>query len=237
MREYYKVNEILKMINKQFGYVFEGQAEGDNLINSKTWNKYFREFFEDLEDKLIDELKGDELENLDDIITEAKRSRTRSSKRYQEYREDLVAEIIEFRKEQLIKHFNSNRITIIDHDAIKMFENFAEVLGVKVDESIYHAKIFKSKYKQIQTERIPTPTKEEIQNKKEELLNIIFEQLIDEEKINDDICEQFMSGKLIHGNATPLEPIEYNGELLGFKIDAKKYLKESVKKELANIAE
>lgn len=45
-----------------------------------------------------------------------------------------------------------------------------------------------------------------------------------------------MSYNLIHGNLILLEVIEYNGRILGFKIDAKNYLKESVKNELANLA-
>ena len=77
-------------------------------------------------------------------------------------------------------------------------------------------------------------SQEEIMVKKEQLVNIIFEQLIDKDKFNDDIQEHFISNNLIHGLTTPLKPIEDEGEWLGIQIDAKNYLKENVKKEIIN---
>ncbi|KOS62136.1 hypothetical protein [Lysinibacillus sp. FJAT-14222] len=145
-----------------------------------------------------------------------------------------MEEIISFRKENLVKQINGNRKMTIDHHAIKTFENYAEILDLKVDPSIYEKKIPKTKYIKMKNERIPIPSKEEIREKKEELLQIIFEQLIDKDKFNDDIQEHFMNNSLIHDYTNPLVAIENNGELLGFKIDAINYLKDNVKNEIIN---
>lgn len=234
MYKYYGKEEILTLIDKRFGYEFEGKEKDDHLISSKAWNKYYRDFFEAKEDKLYETLKHDEWDKIDSLIDDEKNRRTKSNNRYKKYREDLVEEIIAFHEKQLIDQRNGNRKTTIDHYAIKMFEHFAEVLGTKVDESIYEKRIPKTKYNKMMNERIPSPTKKEIMEKKEQLVNIIFEQLIDEDKFNDDIQEHFISNNLIHGLTTPLKAIEDEGEWLGFQIDAKNYLKENVKQEIIN---
>lgn len=234
MHEYYKIEEILTLIDKRFEYEFEGKEKDDHLISSKTWNKYFREFFEAEEDRLYETLKHNEWDKIDSLINEEKKRRTKSDNRHKKYRADLVDEIIKFHEKQLIEQRNGNRKTTIDHHTIQIFENFAEVLGTKVDKSIYEKRIPKTKYNKMKNQRIPIPSKEEIREKKEELLNIIFEQLIDKEKFNNDIQEHFMSNNLIHGLANPLEGIEDKGEFLGFKIDAKNYLKDNVKHEIIN---
>lgn len=234
MHKYYNKEEILTLIDKRFGYEFEGKEKDDHLISPKAWNKYYRDFFEAKEDKLYGTLKHDEWDKIDSLIDDEKNRRTKSNNRYKKYREDLVEDIIAFREKQLIDQRNGNRKTTIDHHAIKMFEHFAEVLGTKVDENIYKKRIPKTKYNKMKNERIPAPTKEEIMKKKEQLVNIIFEQLIDEDKFNDDIQEHFMSNNLIHGVTNPLEAIEDGEGLLGFQIDAKNYIKENVKREILN---
>lgn len=232
MYKYYEIGEILTIIDKRFGYEFEGKDEDDHLIASETWNKYFREFFEAEEDRLYETLNHDEWDKIDSIIEDKRNRRTRNRNKYKKYREDLVEEIISFREENLVKQFNSNRKMTIDHHAIKIFENFAEILDLKVDPSIYEKKIPKTKYFKMKNERIPIPSKEEMREKKEELLQIIFEQLIDKEKFNDDIQEFFMNNSLIHGYTDPFVAIEINGELLGFKIDATNYLKDNIINEI-----
>jgi len=55
-------------------------------------------------------------------------------------------------KENLVKQINGNRKMTIDHHAIKTFENFAEILDLKVDPSIYEKKIPKTKYIKMKNE-------------------------------------------------------------------------------------
>lgn len=231
-------HETIKFIIRsdvyRFGYDFEGKKKDDHLIASETWNKYFREFFEGEEDRLYETLKYDDWHKIDSIIEDKKNRRTRNRNKHKKYREDLVEEIIAFREENLLNQINGNRKMTIDHHAIQTFENFAEILDLKFDPSIYKKKIPKTKYLKMKNERIPIPSKEEIREKKEELLKIIFEQLIDKEKLNDDIQEHFMNNSLIHGYTNPLVAIEDNGELIGFKIDAINYLKDNVKNEILN---
>lgn len=61
--------------------------------------------------------------------------------RYAKYREDFVKEVIDFRKSQLIKQFNSNRKTTIDHETI------ASALDGKVAKDIYNKRIPINQYK------------------------------------------------------------------------------------------
>lgn len=58
------------------------------------------------------------------------------------------------------------------------------------------------------------------------------------EKINHDVCQSLIFGELHYGYAYPLEMNEdKDGYPLGFKTDAKNYLKDSVRKELVRIRE
>jgi len=68
MHKYYEIEEVLTLIDKQFDYEFEGQEKDDHLISSKTWNKYFREFFEAEEDRLYETLKYNEWDKIDSLI-------------------------------------------------------------------------------------------------------------------------------------------------------------------------
>lgn len=215
--DFLNIHEILDIIDKQFGYDFEGKDKDDHLISRKTWNKYVSEFFEEKTDGYMssyeDKIKG--------------------GNRYAKYREDFVKKVIDFRKDQLIKQYNSNRKTTVDHKAIKVFETIASTLGVDVDEEVYKKKIPITQYKKQKEERYRKVTEEEIENKKEELLQIVISQLIDMEKINHDIAHYIVTGSLEYGLADPLEMNEdIDGSPLGYRIDAKNYLKESVKSEL-----
>lgn len=213
------VNEILDIIDKQFGYDFEGKDADDHLISRKTWTKYVREF---LDEKVRE---GKDMAEYQNKIV--------SWNRYRKYHESFVAEVINFRKSQIKKQFNSNRKTTVDHEAIKAFQTIASTLGVEVEEEIYKKRIPITQYKKQKEERYRNVTKEEIENKKEELLKIVISQLIDIEKINHDISHYIVSGSLEYGLADPLEMNEnIDGSPLGFRIDAKNYLKESVKSEL-----
>lgn len=234
MMKYYSVDEILEEINIRFGYEFEGREQGDNLITRKTWNKYFERFFEGLEDELYAALNVDELDEIDNMISEAKSSRVKNKNKHKKYREDLVNEIIQFNSKRLTKQLNSQRVLITNTSMIKAYEALAKAETKKVDNSIYDMKIFKSKAKAIEMGGMPEITTEEIQNKKEELINIIFDQLIDEEKVNDDVWELLISNSVIHGSFETHEANEGQVESSGAKIDAKKYLKDTVQKDLSD---
>ena len=131
------VHEILDIIDKQFGYDFEGKDKEDHLISRKTWNKYISEFFEEKTDGHMgsyeDKIKG--------------------GNRYAKYREDFVEEVIDFHESRLIKHLNSNRKTTIRHEIINTFEAFASVLYDKVDENIYNKRIPITQYNKERQDR------------------------------------------------------------------------------------
>ena len=58
------------------------------------------------------------------------------------------------------------------------------------------------------------------------------------EKLNYDVSRHLVSGPLEFGFVNPLEMIEdIDGYSLGFRIDAKNYLKEDVRNELAKLCE
>lgn len=222
--KFFNVNEILDIIDIQFGYDFEGKDKDDHLISNKTWNKYVREFFEE---KLNETEYMSSYENK--II---------GGNRYAKYREDFVREVINFRENQLIKQFNSNRKTTVDHETIKAFETIASTLGATVEKDIYNKRIPISQYNKKQEERYPTMTKEDIENVRDGLLKIVIDQLIDMEKLNYDVSEYIVSGSLEFGLVNPLEMIEdIDGYPLGYRIDAKNYLKESVRNELVKLYE
>ncbi|MCY7580642.1 MULTISPECIES: hypothetical protein [Bacillus] len=219
--KFLNVNEILDTIDKQFGYDFGGKERDDHLISKKTWNKYVREFFEE---KIYETEYMSSYENK--II---------GGNRYTKYREDFVTEVIGFRKDQIIKQFNSNRKTTVDHDTIKAFETIASALGLKVEEDIYNKRIPITQYKKKQEERYPIMTKEDVENVREQLLHIVINQLIDMEKLKYDVSQYLVSGSLEYGFANPLEMVgDKDSYPLGFRIDAKNYLKESIRNELIN---
>ncbi|GAB2541455.1 hypothetical protein [Gracilibacillus alcaliphilus] len=81
-------------------------------------------------------------------------------------------------------------------------------------------------------------TKEDAVNMRNELLQIVIDQLIDMEKINHDVYQSLISGDLDYGYAYPLEMNEdIDGYPVGFKKDAKNYLKDSIRKELVRLRE
>lgn len=220
----FKVNEILDIIDKQFGYDFEGKDIDDHLISKKTWNSYVSEFFDE---------KISENEDMSDY-----KNKIIGERKHTKYREDFVSEVINFRKNQLIKQFNSNRKTTVDHETIKTFETIASTLAVKVEESFYNKRIPITQYKKQKEERYPNVTKEEIENIKDQLLQNVISQLIDMEKLNNDVSQYIVSGSLEYGFANPREIIEdIDGSSLGFRIDAKNYLKESIRNELVKLSE
>lgn len=109
---------------------------------------------------------------------------------------------------------------------------------MKVDENIYNKRIPITQYNKKQQQRYPKVTKEDIENMREQLLQIVINQLIDMEKLNHDVYQHLISGDLDYGFANPLEAIEdKKGYQLGFRIDAKNYLKESVRNGLVNLCE
>lgn len=188
-------------------------------------------YFEDLEDKWIKTLPEDELDNLDDMIEKEKQRRVKSGNRYKRYREDLVNDIIDFNIEKLIKHLNSGRIVELEVDPMESFIALAKVLNIGFDRGYGRTQYFKEEWLERSSGGIPEITPEEIRNKREELLNIIFDQLIDEEKLDYDVVQLLLSNYLSYGES---ESREKQVESSGIKIDAKNYLKESIQQELAN---
>lgn len=220
--KFLNVNEILDIIDKQFGYEFEGKDKEDHLISNKTWNKYVREFL----DEKIDGNKS-MVDYSNKIFGE---------KRHTKYREDFVKEVINYRNIQLNKQFNSNRKTTVDHETIEAFETIASALDVKVAKEIYNKRIPITQYKKKQEEKFSNVTKEDIVNMRDKLLQIVIDQLIDMEKINHDVYQSLIFGDLDYGYAYPLEMNEdEDGYPLGFKMDAKNYLKDNIRKELVRI--
>lgn len=220
---YLKVRKVLDIIDKQFGYDFEGKEEDDHLIGKKTWNSYVRAYL---------------LEKVNDLeYMRSYEDKIIGDNRHTEYQEDFVNEVIKFRKTQLIKQFNSNRKTTIDHEAIKAFETIASALDVKYDADV-KKRIPITQYKQKQEGRFPIATKEDIEHVRTDLLEIVVNQLIDMEKLNHDVYQHLISGFLDYGFAAPLEMNEdIEAHPLGFRIDAKNYLKESVRNELVKMYE
>lgn len=227
------VSEILDIIDIKFGYEFEGKDKDDHLISNKTWTKYVNEFLEEKEDEFYKTLKeGDEWKKVEEFIDDYKTGRIQGKNRFTKYREDFVREVINFRESQLIKQFNSNRKTTVDDEAINTFKTIASALGMEVDKDIYNKRIPITQYKQKTEKKLPI-SKEDIESTKENLLQEIIKQLIDMEKFNHDIHQHLISGSLEYGLANPLEMNEdIDGSPLGYRIDAKNYLKESVKSEL-----
>lgn len=217
--ELLNVNEVLDIIDKQYGYDFEGKDKDDHLIGKKTWNKYVKEFF----DKKIKE-NGDISCYENKIIGET---------RHTKYQRDFINEVISFQERQLIKQFNSNRKTTVDNENIKVFETIASTLGVKVEQDIYNKRIPITQYRKKQEERYPNITKEDIEKVRDDLLQIVINQLIDIDKLNHDVSQYIISGSLEYGFAEPLEMLEdKDGYSIGLRIDAKNYLKERVRNEL-----
>lgn len=235
--KYLYVSEILDIIDKQFGYDFEGKDNDDHLISNKTWIKYVGEFLENIEDEFYETYKkDDEWEKIKEFMEDYKASRIQGKNRFKKYREDLVIEIINFRKSQLINQFNSNRKTTLDYQAIEIFEYIASVLGMEVDKDIYNNRIPITQYKRKREKKPPTMSKEDIENTKNHLIQEVVNQLIDMEKLNHDVYQYLISGSLEYGFAIPPEMKEdIDGSPLGFRIDTKNYLKESVIKELVKI--
>lgn len=229
--KYYSVEEILEEIDSRFAYDFEGRKKDQNLITKKTWNKYHDMYFEDLEDKWIKTLPEDELDNLDDMIEKEKQRRVKSGNRYKKYREDLVNDIIDFNIEKLIKHLNSGRTVELEVDPRESFIDLAKVLNVRFDRGYGRTQYFKEELQERRSGGIPEITPEEKRNQEEELLNIIFDQLIDKKKFDDDVLQLLFSNDLLYGKS---ESREDQVESLGVKIDAKNYLKETIQRDLAN---
>ncbi|MBK5458799.1 hypothetical protein [Peribacillus sp. TH27] len=107
---------------------------------------------------------------------------------------------------------------------------------MKVEEDVYNKRIPITQYNKKQEERYPTMTKEDVENVRDQLLQIVINQLIDMERLNYEVSQYLVSGSLEYGFANPLEMIgDIGGYPLGFRIDTKNYLKESVRNELVNL--
>lgn len=217
--KFLKVEEVLDIIDIRFKYNFEGKEDKDHLISNKTWTNYVIEFLEEKIDK------NEDVKIYEDKIT-GEKSGTK-------YREDFVEEVIEYRKKRLKKHLNTDKKTMIDYETIQMFENIASSMNLEMDKDIYNKRIIKTKHEKMEKEKHPEITKEDMKDGRDKLINIIVDQLIDFEKIDYDIREHRLSNFLHYGYADPLDMMENeDGSQAGFKIDAKNYLKESVKKEI-----
>ena len=217
--EYLNVNEVLDVIDKQFGYDFENKDKDDHLISKKTWNKYVREF---CKNKINQTQYVKSLEN--QIIGAYKHTK---------YREDFVKKVIEFREKQLIKQFNSNRKTTINYARIKAIETIASALDIEVEEDIYNSRIPITQYEKDQEGKYPNITKRHIENIRGDILQTVIEQLIDMPRFNKDVYRYIISTSLNYVISNPSKIIEYKQDnTFKYKIDAKNYLKKEVIKKL-----
>lgn len=208
------VYEVLDIIDKQLGYDFEGKEKDDHLISNKTWNSYVREYLE--------------VRVKDPEYMRSYEEKIIGNNRHTKYREDFVAEVITFHEKQLIKQFNSNRKTTVDHELIKSFEILASALGLKVDEKIYNKRIPLTQYMKKQERKYPVPSKEGIENTRKELLCLIVDQLIDMEKVNHDVYQLLISNTVDYGFVYNPKAVEGKGNYFQeYSIDARKYLKET----------
>ncbi|WP_404354889.1 hypothetical protein LG291_14645 [Cytobacillus firmus] len=114
-------------------------------------------------------------------------------------------------------------------------ETIASAMGVKVEDDIYTKRFPITQYKKKKEGIYPTMTKEDVENVIDQLLQIVINQLIDMEKLTYDVSKYLVSGSLEYGFANPLEMVgDKDSYPLGFRIDEKNYLKESVRNELIN---
>ncbi|WP_062196912.1 hypothetical protein [Massilibacterium senegalense] len=217
---YLSKNEILDLIDYKFNYTFEGKDKNDHLISEETWRSYVKQFY----DKKEDEGK--------DISIYYKKLRGGNKNRT--YRLDFVEEIIEFRSVQLNNQYNSNRKTMIDYDWINLNKALMGWSDDEVPKSIYDKRVIITEYELRKENRFSEITDEDKEKVRGYFIDILIDDLIDMQKLKTDIEEWALNGELIYGYADPLEMIEDDEGPIGFRIDRKKYLKDSVIYEIKN---
>lgn len=218
--DYLNSSEILDLIDYKFNYRFEGKDKDDHLITSDTWRSYVKQFYDKKEDD------GKDISVYYEKLRGGNKNRT--------YQLDFVEEIIEFRSEQLKKQFNSNRKTMIDKDWVNLNKVLMGWTDDEVPESIYDKRVIITEHEHRKESRFHEITEEEKELAKKHFINAIVDELIDKKKLEEDIEEWAINGELIHGYAEPLEMVEDDAGPIGFRIDRKKYLKNSVINEIKN---
>lgn len=206
------INEILNLIDERFNYTFEGKKPDDHLIRNETWHKYVDRFF-----------RGINVE--DEIVYRDKWKGARKNKRYPS---DFVEEVIEFSSELLIKQYNSNRKTMIDIDWVNLNKALMGWKDDEVPKSVYEKRVIITEYQSREKNRYPKITKGDIDKVKTFFIEEIIKDLIDENKLEEDILQWVTNSELIYGYVQPLEMIDDEEGPLGFKVDRKRYLKDSV---------
>lgn len=211
-------NELIHWIDLKFGYRFDGKKINDNLISESTWRKYLNDFFGHKNNK-----EGT-LAKYTDML--------RGGNRNREYHIDFIKEVIEFKKDDLIEHLNSNKKTIKNPS----LNYFAEEMNLKFDTQdkfikgtfIKEGRVIKTQYEYYKEYSIPILTEEEREGYKQRFMNQLIDILIDKNKIEEDIEHVLVGNELYHGQAEPLEIVEDEFDQVGFKVDWTNYLKESV---------
>lgn len=216
--------KLTHWIDFKFGYRFDEKKENDNLISESTWRKYLTDFFD-----YKNETEGT-LTKYTDML--------RGGNSNREYHIDFIKEIIEFKKDDLIKLLNSNRKTIKN----PQLEHFAEVMDLKFVTQdkfingtyIKLGRVIKTQYEYYKEHPIPILTEEEKEDYKKRFMNQLIDILIDKSKIEEDTEHIFVGNEIHHGQAEPREMIEGEFGPVGFKMDWTNYLKESVINQIKN---
>lgn len=220
MKFFLSSDQILDLIDYKFNYIFEGKDKNDHLIKGETWRSYVKQFY----DKKVGEGK--------DISIYYKKLRGGNKNRT--YRLDFIEEIIEFRSVQLNNQFNSNRKTMIDYDWVNLNKALMGWADDEVPKSIYDKRVIITEYELRKENRFPEITDEDKEKVRGYFIDTLIDDLIDKKKLKTDIEEWVLNGELIYGYADPLEMIEDDEGPIGFRIDRKKYLKDSVINEIKN---
>ncbi|MFB7036602.1 hypothetical protein ACFCVS_19095 [Bacillus altitudinis] len=217
---YLNKNEILDLIDYRFNYTFEGKDKNDHLISEETWRSYVKQFYDKKEDE------GKDISIYDKKLRGGNKNRT--------YRLDFVEEIIEFRSVQLNNQFNSNRKTIIDYDWVNLNKALMGWSDDEVPKSIYDKRVIITEYELKKENKFPEITEEDKEKVRGYFIDALIDDLIDKKKLQMDIEQWALNGELIYGYADPLEMIEDDEGPIGFRIDRKKYLKDSIINEIKN---
>ncbi|HEM1730356.1 TPA: hypothetical protein U0Z18_000396, partial [Listeria monocytogenes] len=154
-------------IDLKFGYRFDEKK--DNLISESTWRKYLDDFFN------YKNNKEGTLTKYTDML--------RGGNRNREYHIDFIKEIIEFKKDDLIEHLNSNKKTIKNPS----LEYFAEEMNLKFDTQdkfikgtfIKRGRVIKTQYKYFKENHISILTEEEKEDYKKGFINQLIDILTD----------------------------------------------------------
>lgn len=206
------INEILSLIDERFNYTFEGKELNDHLISNEAWHRYVHRFFKSI--------KPEE----EDVY----RSKWIGARKNKRYPSDFVEDVIEFSSGLLVKQYNSNRKTMIDIDWVNLNKALMGWKDNEVPKSVYEKRVIITEYKAREKNRYPKITKGDIDKVKAFFIEEIIKDLIDENKLEEDILQWVTNSELIYGYAHPLEMIEDEEGPLGFKVDRKRYLKDSV---------